>query len=215
MMKNRHIFCCVFIALFSFMLIGCSLLNDNVGDVNDTNKIKNEKQITEVSEKPVNSKAADKSVDKVADSAVKNIKSEENAILIKKSEYRLIMVKDGQVVLDTKCAVGKNPGQKTKRGDLKTPVGTFYVDEIIDSSYWTHDFGDGKGEIEGAYGPWFISLDTMPLSKGEWDGIGIHGTHDNSSLGTNASEGCIRIKNEDVEKLKGLVSVGTKVVIEE
>lgn len=210
-MKNRHIFCCVFIALVSFMLIGCSLFNDNAVDVNNADKIKNEKSVTESSENKVNNKASDK----VPVSVVKDTKYEDNTIFIKKSEYRLVMVKDGQVVLDTKCAIGKNPGQKTKRGDLKTPVGTFYVDEIIDSSYWTHDFGDGKGEIEGAYGPWFISLDTMPLSKGEWDGIGIHGTHDNSSLGTNASEGCIRIKNEDVEKLKGLVSVGTKVVIEE
>lgn len=210
-MKNRHIFCCVFIALVSFMLIGCSLFNDNAVDVNNADKIKNEKSITESSENKVNNKASDK----VPVSVVKDTKYEDNTIFIKKSEYRLVMVKDGQVVLDTKCAIGKNPGQKTKRGDLKTPVGTFYVDEIIDSSYWTHDFGDGKGEIEGAYGPWFISLDTMPLSKGEWDGIGIHGTHDNSSLGTNASEGCIRIKNEDVEKLKGFVSVGTKVVIEE
>ena len=62
-------------------------------------------------------------------------------------------------------------------------------DEVIDASYWTHDFGDGKGEIEGAYGPYFISLDTSNLSGGAWDGIGIHGTHNPASIGTCASEG--------------------------
>ena len=79
-----------------------------------------------------------------------------------------------------------------------TPVGTFTVDEIDDASSWPHDFGDGRGEIAGAYGPWFISLDTEALSGGAWDGIGIHGTHDPQSIGTDASEGCIRLHNEDL-----------------
>lgn len=98
---------------------------------------------------------------------------------------------------------------------MKTPVGVFYIDEIIDASSWTHDFGDGKGEIPGAYGPWFISLDTNNLSKGQWGGIGIHGTHDPDSIGKRVSEGCIRLKNDDVTTLKKLAYVGMKVVIEE
>ncbi len=98
---------------------------------------------------------------------------------------------------------------------MKTPDGTFVVDEILDASYWTHDFKDGKGEIKGAYGPWFISLDTTNLSKGAWGGIGIHGTHDPAFIGTRASEGCIRLNNADIEQLKKFAKVGMKVVIEE
>jgi hypothetical protein len=30
-------------------------------------------------------------------------------------------------------------------------------------------------------------------------GIGIHGTHDDNSIRTRATEGCIRLKNEDLE----------------
>lgn len=112
-------------------------------------------------------------------------------------------------------ALGKNPGQKQVSGDMKTPEGTFPVDEIIDASSWSHDFHDGKGVIQHAYGPWFISLDTRSLSKGKWEGIGIHGTHDPASIGTRASEGCIRMNNEDLQKLKPCVKVGTKVTIEE
>lgn len=67
-------------------------------------------------------------------------------------------------------------GQKQRRGDNMTPVGDFTVDEIDDASSWPYDFGDGRGEIAGAYGPWLISLDTEALSGGAWDGIGIHGT---------------------------------------
>ena len=136
-------------------------------------------------------------------------------ILIKKSEFRLYLLEDGNVVNSWPVALGKNTGQKRVSGDMKTPDGTFPIDEVLDASYWTHDFGDGKGEIEGAYGPYFISLDTSNLSGGAWDGIGIHGTHDPASIGTRASEGCIRMHNSDLLALKKQISVGTQVTIEE
>ena len=137
------------------------------------------------------------------------------SILIKKSEFRLYLLEDGNVVDSWPVALGKNAGQKRVSGDMKTPDGTFPIDEVIDSSDWTHDFGDGRGEIEGAYGPYFISLDTSDLSGGAWDGIGIHGTHDPASIGTCASEGCIRMHNSDLLALKAQIDVGTEVTIEE
>ena len=137
------------------------------------------------------------------------------SILIKKSEFRLYLLADGDVVNSWPIALGKNAGQKRVSGDMKTPNGSFPIDEVLDSSYWTHDFHDGKGEIEGAYGPYFISLDTSALSGGAWDGIGIHGTHDPASIGTRASEGCIRMHNSDLLALKKQISVGTQVTIEE
>ena len=136
-------------------------------------------------------------------------------ILIKKSEFRLYLLVDGNVVNSWPVALGKNAGQKRVSGDMKTPDGTFPIEEVLDSSYWTHDFHDGKGEIEGAYGPYFISLDTSDLSGGAWDGIGIHGTHDPASIGTCASEGCIRMHNSDLLALKKQITVGTRVTIEE
>ncbi len=137
------------------------------------------------------------------------------SILIKKSEFRLYLLEDGNVIRSFPVALGKNAGQKRVSGDMKTPDGSFPIDEVIDSSDWTHDFGDGRGEIEGAYGPYFISLDTSELSGGAWDGIGIHGTHDPASIGTCASEGCIRMHNSDLLALKKQITVGTQVTIEE
>lgn len=138
------------------------------------------------------------------------------SILIKKSEFMLYVLKDGKVVESFGCALGKGVGDKQKSGDNKTPDGTFRVAEIDDASYWTHDFKDGKGEIKGAYGPWFFYLDTSAKSGGQWDGIGIHGTHDPSSIGTRASEGCIRLLNQNVQTLKQkYIRVGTQVTIEE
>ena len=143
-------------------------------------------------------------------------KMDADFILIKKSEFKLYAVDaKGNIVAAYGCALGLNPGQKEKSGDMKTPDGVFPIDEILDASYWTHDFNDGKGEIPGAYGPWFISLDTTELSGGRWSGIGIHGTHAPESIGTRASEGCVRLNNADIVKLKQFARVGMKVVIEE
>ena len=136
-------------------------------------------------------------------------KSSQYTILIDKSDFSLTLKKDDQVEKIYSVAIGKNSGQKQQSGDLRTPTGNFTVDEIIDSSSWKHDFKDGKGEIEGAYGPWFISLETG------WDGIGIHGTHDPASIRTMVSEGCIRMNNADVEELKTKIQPGTKVIIQE
>ena len=135
-------------------------------------------------------------------------------IVVDKSEHRFYLYQGDTLVRDWPCAVGRGGlGQKQRRGDNMTPVGTFRVDEIDDASTWTHDFGDGNGEIAGAYGPWFLSLDTEALSGGRWDGIGIHGTHDPASLGTDASEGCVRLANKNLEELHRIARVGMTVEI--
>lgn len=141
------------------------------------------------------------------------------SIVIEKSTFKLFVLDNNDInapVETFSCALGKATGDKERSGDMKTPVGTFKVIEVCDASYWTHDFKDGKGEIKGAYGPWFFYLDTKEKSKGQWDGIGIHGTHDPNSIGTLASEGCIRLLNDHVQLLKTkYVKVGTLVTIKE
>ena len=42
-------------------------------------------------------------------------------------------------------------------------------------------------------------------------GYGIHGTNVPSSIGHNASHGCVRMRNHDVEELFALVGVGDQV----
>lgn len=103
-------------------------------------------------------------------------------------------------------ACGQGYGQKYKSGDMCTPEGNFTITQILDASTWGHDFGDGKGYIRNAYGPMFFRL-----SAGR--GIGIHGTHDPASMGHRASEGCIRLRNEDLLEFAKLVGKGTKVEI--
>lgn len=103
---------------------------------------------------------------------------------------------------------GKKLGDKKVIGDFKTPEGVFHITEIEEASTWNHDFKDGKGKMEGAYGPWFLRLE-VPGHKG----IGIHGTHKPESIGTRDTEGCIRLKNEDIADLKTKVNIGMVVIV--
>lgn len=114
----------------------------------------------------------------------------------------------GEELMHTRMACGKNYGDKQRRGDMRTPEGVFRVESIEDASDWSHDFGDGNGEVPGAYGPLFIRL-TCPGHKG----IGIHGTHLPESLGTRATEGCIRLDNDTLLQLAQQVHIGMVVAV--
>ncbi len=133
-----------------------------------------------------------------------------NFIVINKNTFVLCAYNyKGDNIFETVIATGKNTGNKEKIGDMKTPEGVFKIVNIEDSHDWTHDFEDDTlGVLSDVYGPYFIRLDTPGFK-----GIGIHGTHDDKSLGRNASEGCIRMQNEELLKLVELVAIGTVVVI--
>lgn len=138
-------------------------------------------------------------------------------ILIAKPEYRLYVceVVDGDTLkrVHYPVCIGLKKGQKQKKGDMKTPECTpekpFVITEIVDASKWTHDFGDGRGSIL-SYGHWFMRLKTPGFS-----GIGIHGsTNNESSVPGRGSEGCIRLRDDDLIQLKEKYAfVGMRVVI--
>ena len=131
-------------------------------------------------------------------------------IVISKEDFRLDLYdSEDRLVCSFDCAVGKNYGNKQCVGDMKTPEGEFYIEEIVSAKTWGHDFKDGKGYIPNCYGNWFMRLKTPPHK-----GIGIHGTHAPESIGTRATEGCIRLENNDLDSLYNMVRVGMKVRIE-
>lgn len=137
-------------------------------------------------------------------------KSGKYSVDVNKSTYTLTLYRNGELVKEYPIAIGRNPGDKKRVGDHRTPVGKFKVVSIENSSGWSHDFRDGKGKIKGAYGPYFLRLD----AKG-WKGIGIHGTHDPDSRGTMATEGCIRLSNEDIAELRQYAYKNMPVTIRE
>ena len=94
---------------------------------------------------------------------------------------------------------------RTPESSLEEP---FTICQIQASENWSHDFGDGRGPIK-AYGEWFLRLKTG------FNGIGIHGsTNNESSVPGRASEGCIRLRDEDIIILKEhFAFVGMSVII--
>ena len=137
-----------------------------------------------------------------------NVLAHDSFIVISKQDMKLRRYDfKGNILEEYPIACGRNYGNKKKRGDNRTPEGVFTVQQIQNASTWTHDFGDGKGEIKGAYGSHFIRLKTG------FQGIGIHGTHAPESIGTRATEGCIRLKNEDLLKLVKNVTIDMVVII--
>lgn len=93
---------------------------------------------------------------------------------------------------DSKEVLKKYP-VATGKPNSPTPLGTF---EITDMGKWGEGFGS---RWMGLNVPWGI--------------YGIHGTNKPGSIGFNASAGCIRMRNSDIEDLYDRVSVGTIVVI--
>ena len=136
--------------------------------------------------------------------------------VISKRELRLMVYGavggDTVLVAHYPVCLSRNKGQKTTGGDMKTPESEpgkpFTVKQIQDASTWEHDFGDGRGMIK-AYGDWFIRLET-PFS-----GIGIHGsTNNESSVPGRDSEGCIRLRDNDIRHFKeNYAYVGMPVII--
>ncbi len=116
------------------------------------------------------------------------------SIVVDKSRYAFKLYKGGVLVKTYKIAIGRNKdgADKKLKGDLRTPEGNFYIESIHKSDKWLHE---GKY----AYGPWFLRLKTP------WQGIGIHGTDEPESLGSKASEGCIRMHSQHIAELKKLV----------
>lgn len=132
-----------------------------------------------------------------------------NRIVVSKEDFTLTVISDkGDTLYNCIIAYGKNPGNKLEVGDCKTPEGDFKVKMIYDATSWKHDFGDGRGVIKGAYGPYFIRLNVPGFES-----IGIHGTCFPESMGTMATEGCVRCTNEDISAFVKYISIGSEVTI--
>ena len=97
-----------------------------------------------------------------------------------------------------------------------TPAGTFIIsDKITEPPWWRPN---GKmipyGDKENVLGTRWISL----VATGETPkvrGYGIHGTWEPDTIGKQASAGCVRLLNSDVEELFIIVPRGTPVTIVE
>jgi lipoprotein-anchoring transpeptidase ErfK/SrfK len=120
------------------------------------------------------------------------------SIVVDKSQ-NILTLKSGQDVLKTyRVSTGKNSS---------TPVGTYNINSKIIDPPWYPPTGGmiPSGDPKNVLGSRWLGL-TKPS-------YGIHGTTQPESIGQSVTEGCIRMKNSDVEELYTIVPVGTEVVI--
>ena len=146
-----------------------------------------------------------------------HVAAENCFIVISKKEYRLYVYevagRDTLLVAHYPVCYAKNAGNKQRVGDMKTPESSmakpFTISQIQPASSWKHDFNDGRGTIP-SYGAWFMRLVTPGHS-----GIGIHGsTNNEASVPGRDSEGCIRLRDNDIKHLKEhYARLNTKVVV--
>lgn len=97
------------------------------------------------------------------------------------------------------------------REGWRTPVGEFQVQQMIRDPAWINPFTGAMipgGHARNPLGRHWIGFWT---DGNNW--IGMHGTPNPDSVGREASHGCIRLYNEDIEELFRLVQVGTPVSV--
>ncbi|MFA6142925.1 MAG: L,D-transpeptidase family protein [Candidatus Omnitrophota bacterium] len=120
------------------------------------------------------------------------------SIVVDKSQ-NILTLKSGQDVLKTyRVSTGKNSC---------TPVGAFKIVTKIINPPWYPPTG---GVIQAGDPKNVLGSRWLGLSKQSY---GIHGTIQPESIGQSVTEGCVRMKNADVEELYCIVPAGTEVVI--
>jgi len=118
-------------------------------------------------------------------------------IVVSIPDRKLAVMENDRIIRTFEVAVG---APKTP-----SPAGTFKVVNRIENPTWYY-----KGKIVGPGTNNPVGTRWIGLSE---HGYGIHGTNAPSSIGKNASHGCIRLRNADVEQLFKLVAVGDEVEI--
>jgi lipoprotein-anchoring transpeptidase ErfK/SrfK len=127
-------------------------------------------------------------------------------IVINRGQFRLRLFKDLKLSQTFGIAVGMV--------GLETPAGQYTIANKAINPAWHVPNSAWAGSLAGKT---IAGDDPSNPIKARWlgiyDGVGIHGTSDDASIGHNASHGCIRMHIPDVEKLYDEVPVGSAVYI--
>ena len=114
------------------------------------------------------------------------------------ADHQLRVFREGRLTIDSPVAIGT--------GATPTPIGSFYLTELLQPT-----------DPSGPYGTFAFGLSGFSETLMEFNGgegvIGIHGTNDPGSLGTDVSHGCIRIENSVIDEMATFLPLGTPVLI--
>ncbi|MFH1553052.1 MAG: L,D-transpeptidase family protein [Candidatus Omnitrophota bacterium] len=119
------------------------------------------------------------------------------SIMVDKSRNTLLLEKDGEPLKTYTVSTGK---------DNSTPVGKSKIEEKMIKPLWY--------KVNA-----IVPADSDDYELGErWmglsvEGYGIHGTSDETTIGRQITQGCVRMRNNDVVELFDIVPSGTEVEI--
>lgn len=133
-------------------------------------------------------------------------KDQRHALIVdaRRSRVYLYENRNGDIryVSDYYFSQGKLGVNKVKEGDMRTPVGVYYI----------------SGRLSGARLPDFYGKGALPLDyPNSWDklngrsgsGIWIHGVPPETfSRAPLSTDGCVVVSNDDLQKLSRIVEVG-------
>lgn len=129
------------------------------------------------------------------------------SILVDKSLFTLFLCYEDAPFRSYGVAIGANG---------KTPTAEFTIDGKNPKPMWWPPRSLGirspvmYGDPRNPLGEWWIGLEHRVHG-----GFGIHGTNDPDSIGTQASLGCVRMRNEEVGEIASIVFRGMVVRIVE
>jgi LysM repeat protein len=122
-------------------------------------------------------------------------------VLAVKGEFRLVLLFGGLYAREYAIGTGK---------EGCTPEESFTIEEKIKEPTWHSREGVFPfGHPKNILGTRWLGFRDTP----EYKGFGIHGTAFPESIGKEASSGCIRMRNAEVEELFGFVPKGASVTI--
>jgi lipoprotein-anchoring transpeptidase ErfK/SrfK len=127
----------------------------------------------------------------------------ELSLLVDKSDYTLTILLNGHFIKQYPVGIGKSD---------KTPIGVFVIDnKLVNPTWYSPEGVYPYGNPKNVLGTRWIGFE----DRNDLYGYGIHGTADPDSIGKDMSNGCIRMKNENVEELFDFVKAKTRVVMQE
>lgn len=151
-----------------------------------------------------------------------------NQIIINKSKQTLKYFEADKLIFNFSCVTGKNSGPKLQAGDEKTPEGDYQIIVKNPQSKYFLSLGLSYPNPDDANRGWQQSIINsqirdqiiqahetnmyIPWNTALGGQIYIHGGLKN---GQKYSNGCIKLKNSDIEQLFDRVVVGIKVIIEQ
>jgi hypothetical protein len=119
-------------------------------------------------------------------------------IVIERGARRLTVYAGDEALLQTSVATGKDSSP--------TPLGTFFVDGLVRLSPPHEAYGAGQVSFSG-YSEVYESF------GGGVGQVAMHGTQNPALIGTPASNGCVRLTNDDIEAVMALAPTGTPVEV--